>query len=278
LFFKEPTMMNKISLAALLSLALAGPLLGAAVSNKPLPAPQNLTVTVEEGSLEFSWQAVTGAACYRLAVFLDKDKNGSPLAAVWIKGTRYLYGQDPFILKIGGLPSKAPASLQKGSYYRWIVAAAAPGGLRKSDWAGSRFEYSQARPKPTASITPTPMGGGLTVSPENETSTAKTEEPTATATQTPEPENVLKEASSNEDPSMEKAQQLLKERKWEPAQKEFKRLCDQDANNFDAWAGLGDSYLGANLRVEAVDAYRKALALKDDQRIGEWMKKNVRPR
>lgn len=264
----------------MLLLLLACPVfLGAAGAKlKPLPSPQNLTVTADEEGLEFSWQAVPQAACYRLAVFMDKDKNAMPLAAVWIKGTRYRYGQDTYIQKVGGLPSKAPADLQKGSFYRWMVAAAAPGGLRKSDWGSARFEYGAFAPKPTASATPTPMGGELTVSPESDTATAKTEVPTGTVTPTPEPDNVLKEGSSNEDPSFEKAQQLLKDKKWEAAQKEYKRLCDQDPKSFDAWAGLGDAYLGQGLRVEAVEAYRQALTIKDDEKIRAWMKENVRDR
>jgi hypothetical protein len=253
-----------------------------AAAEKPLPAPRNLTVTVEDSVPEFSWQAVTGAACYRLAVFPGLDKNAAPLGAVWIKGTRFRWGQDAFILKIGGLPSKTPGSLQKDEIYKWMVAAAAPGGLRKSDWSSSRFQFSDtAKPNPTASATPTPMGGELTVSPESDTSTAKTEVktegPTPTVTATPEVDNVLKESSS-EEPSMAKAQQLLKDRKWEPAQKEFRRLCDQDPRSFDAWAGLGDAYLGSEMRVEAVEAYRQALTIKDDEKIRAWMKQNVRER
>jgi hypothetical protein len=73
------------------------------------------------------------------------------------------------------------------------------------------------------------------------------------------------------------AKAMLAAGKYEDAEAAFRALLDQNAKNAAAWEGLGDSYAGRSMKVEAASAYEKALQLNaDNERLKDWMQKNVR--
>ncbi len=102
-----------------------------------LPKPEGLAVDTTGGA-SISWDAVDGAAAYRVAVFDQADAEGKRplLAAVWVSGTAWTYGKAGTLPKFGKLPSTKPLPLPSGSTLRVMVAAAREEGADKSEWSG----------------------------------------------------------------------------------------------------------------------------------------------
>ncbi|HTB35268.1 MAG TPA: hypothetical protein VK842_10420, partial [bacterium] len=78
----------------------------------------------------FSWNAVTDAGLYRVAVFDAPDAEGKRLllAAVWVSGTAWAYGDAPAAASAGHLPSTRPLPLPAGHKVRVMVASARADG------------------------------------------------------------------------------------------------------------------------------------------------------
>jgi predicted Zn-dependent protease len=291
-------------LTAALILALALPLLRpVALDGAAFPRPG--AVKVEAPGARISWIPVDGAQLYRVAVFDAPDAEGKRLllAAVWVAGDHWSYGSGPVVARAAKLNSTKALPLPAGHRLRVMVAAAGADGADKSEWTGADFEAAvapeaqpqleavtaTASPSPTAS--PTPAGqpeaasgtadatldieGGdeFKTSPEpavidlqDQTRTAAVGA-TATATDAaPAPAGTLASA-----------QALLNARKDDDAEAAFKALLTQDPRNAAAWEGLGDSYADRSMKVEAADAYGKALAINaDNKRLKAWMESNVR--
>jgi hypothetical protein len=130
----------------------------------PLSKPLSLAVSAT-AEARFVWQAVDGAAVYRVAVFDAADADGKRplLAAVWVKGLHWDYAKGPVVAKVGKLPSTKPLPLPKGRQLRVMVAAARADGSDKSEWAGEDFKVeagpraAEPTPAPTPSFTATPL-------------------------------------------------------------------------------------------------------------------------
>jgi predicted Zn-dependent protease len=59
--------------------------------------------------------------------------------------------------------------------------------------------------------------------------------------------------------TLESARTLLQQGKAEEAEAAYRALLGQDDKNADFWEGLGDSYDARKMKVEAKEAYEKAL-------------------
>ncbi len=65
--------------------------------------------------------------------------------------------------------------------------------------------------------------------------------------------------------------------RFEQAESAYRAILDKDPNNADAWEGLGDSYAGRKMKLEAKESYEKALSLDSTKNnLKEWIDKNVR--
>jgi hypothetical protein len=246
-----------------------------------LPVPQGFAAKFEDGVLVSTWQSVQGATAYRVAFFDEPGADGKRplLAAVWVKGTRYVYGATPTLPKLGALKSTAAAALPAGARLRAMVAAAKDGGADKSDWAGLEIDPAPAADTATPTTSPTPAFNT-----------------TATATPTPEPVGgeefkqspdaaVLDvdegtetaAAAAGAVPTLGEAKGLLASGKLDEAEVAYRALTEKDAADADAWEGLGDVYAGRKMKIEAVEAYEKALSLnKSKSYLNDWIRKNVR--
>jgi tetratricopeptide (TPR) repeat protein len=283
-----------------LALGLTAPLIAA-----PLPKPA--AVTVDPQGPRFSWDAVDGAQLYRVAVFDAPDAEGKRLllAAVWVTADHWAYGGGPVVARAAKLNSTKPLPLPLGHRLRVMVAAAGEDGADKSDWAGADFEAAApkaaAAPRLDAASTATPTATpSPTPSPTAAPGQAQAVSGAAEATldveggdefkSTPEPAVIDLQDSTRTAaaagtptaavagaPSLAAGRALLKSGKDEDAEAVFKALLTQDPRDADAWEGLGDSYADRSMKVEAADAYEKALQINaDNKRLKEWMEKNVR--
>lgn len=64
---------------------------------------------------------------------------------------------------------------------------------------------------------------------------------------------------------------------FEQAESAYRMLLEKDPENADLWEGLGDSFAGRKMKLEAKEAYEKALSLnKAKTHLREWIDKNVR--
>jgi Flp pilus assembly protein TadD len=73
------------------------------------------------------------------------------------------------------------------------------------------------------------------------------------------------------------AKGLVSAGRFEQAETAYRALLDKDPNNADAWEGLGDSYAGRKMKLEAKESYEKALSLdKTKMNLKDWIDKNVR--
>lgn len=124
-----------------------------------LEKPDGLAVEAGAGA-RVSWNGVEDAGLYRVAVFDAPDGEGKRLllAAVWVSGTAWTYGDPPSVASAGHLPSTRPLPLPAGHKVRVMVAAARADGSDKSDWSGTDFKLpgSASRPSPTPEPTAAP--------------------------------------------------------------------------------------------------------------------------
>jgi tetratricopeptide (TPR) repeat protein len=143
-------------------------MLASAVHAETLSKPLSLAVSAT-AEARFVWQAVDGAAVYRVAVFDAADAEGKRplLAAIWVKGLHYDYAKSATIAKIGKLPSTKPLPLPHGRQLRVMVAAARADGSDKSEWAGEDFRLeaeARSAAAPTAVPTAAPTATAVAVS------------------------------------------------------------------------------------------------------------------
>jgi len=79
--------------------------------------------------------------------------------------------------------------------------------------------------------------------------------------------------------ALDDARNLVKERRFEEAQAAFEALTQKDPKDPAAWKGLGDAYAGSNLKLEAMESYRKSLDLNPgDEELKAWFEKYYRPK
>ncbi|HTB34469.1 MAG TPA: tetratricopeptide repeat protein [bacterium] len=162
----------------LVILAAAG--LGLAAAGLPAEAldkPAGLAVDAG-AEIRFTWAKVDDAGLYRVAVFDAPDGEGKRLllAAVWVSGTAWAYGEAPSVPSAGHLPSTRPLSLTAGHKIRVMVAAARADGTDKSDWSGVDFKVPGSAARSAAPATPSP-----TASPSPAVDTAKDLSPSSDA-------------------------------------------------------------------------------------------------
>ena len=285
-------------------LCLVGRSLLAAALDKPI----GLAVDAAAGP-RFSWNRVDQAGLYRVAVFDASDGEGKRLllAAVWVSGTAWAYGDAPAVTSAGHLPSTRPLPLPAGHKVRVMVAAARADGTDKSDWSGTDFSVAGAHSvsAPTASPSPTVVAA-QPVSPSSDAEldlggadefkaspdpavidvqdNTKAAVAAVTASDAASPVGAgsaaaatgAGAASTAGDP-LASAKALLVAGKAEEAEAGFRGVLDQDAKDAEAWEGLGDSYAARSMKVEAASAYEKALQLNaSNERLKQWMHKNVR--
>jgi hypothetical protein len=256
----------------------------------------------------FSWSAVDGAGLYRVAVWKPAASKGGKstlMAAVWVKGTSWTYGdRTGVIAKAGKLAStKAPdPDLAPGVHYKLWVSAYSQDASDKSDWSYLEFtapggdadprasNAAPARSLATATATPTPLV---------ESSMSGAPVGTATVTPTPgagadleldvadefkeTPEAMKSTATASASTlisgtaSLDDARALLQAGKTDLAIASYKKVLDSDATNADAWEGLGDAYDSEKMKIEAKEAYEKALAIDSKRdRLKKWLDDNVR--
>jgi hypothetical protein len=126
-----------------------------------LEKPDGLAVETGAGS-RISWDSVEEAGLYRVAVFDAPDSEGKRLllAAEWISGTAWTYGEPASVASAGHLPSTRPLPLPSGHKVRVMVAAARADGTDKSDWSGTDFKVpgstSHGVPAPEPTLAPSP--------------------------------------------------------------------------------------------------------------------------
>jgi hypothetical protein len=275
-------------LSAFLAAGLAGRLAA-------LPKPASVTVSTAGPAPVIRWGAAEGASFYRVAVFGAPDDEGKrPLmAAVWIKGLSWTYGSKKVASKLGKLPSTPPKPLEPGGDYKVMVSAADGAGADKSDWASAEFslpvaplpaparqglsEITATPTPPEATATPTPT---LQADANGNSGPAELEVDLASEIkETPEAgETGLSPAAATGAPAtLEGARALLQAGKADQAAEIYKALLDKDASNADYWEGLGDSYDAQFMKVEAKEAYEKALAIdKTRLRLRKWLDENVK--
>ena len=284
-------------LLTLALIAIAAPLFAA------LPKPTHVEVSVSGPVPVIRWDEVEGATLYRVAVFGAPDEEGAQalLSAVWVRGLSWPYGNSKVVPKAGKLPSKIGKPLEGGSTYKVMVYAAEDDGANKSDWVSVHFTLKgNTAPAPTASpesMAPMPSAT-MTPTPQPPDSDAM-----MTATPTPAPRLDAKGATGpaelevdlaaefKESPeagetgltktaapaTLEGARALLQKGKAEDAETAYKALLEKDATNADFWEGLGDSYDARKMKIEAKEAYEKALAIDGKrERLTKWMDENVK--
>ena len=310
----------------------------------PLPVPKGLQAEAGEGGLSLSWEAVTGAGLYRVAVFDAPEKDGKRplLAAVWVKGHEYAYGQTLTVPKAGKYPSTKPLPLPSGHKLRVMVAAALADGNDKGEWAGLDVESAaSAKAKVEASATPSPImtatpsptpgkpskdaelevqggeefkqtpdaavldvddagdaaaGGAAATGALNAVAGSATGAASAAATTSSSADSAqattmsatvaTADVKASGTASTEKAagstpwgeaKGLLSAGKFELAETAYRNLLEKEPENADAWEGLGDSFAGRKMKLEAKESYEKALSLnKTKTHLRDWIDKNVR--
>jgi hypothetical protein len=316
----------------ILSLPLAGLLPGIA-SAAGLATPANLAAEPGTGSLSVRWSPVQGAGLYRVAVFDAPEKDGKRplLAAVWVKGTQYLYGQTATVPKAGKFPSTKPLPLPASHRLRVMVSAALADGADKGEWAGvdvdslaAKTELSSAgatlSPTPVPMVSPTPgaapkeaelevqgteefkqspdaavleidetapeAGAGESGAPgpgaaamaaASSAAGAASAAPVAPATAGAASTEVAKQSPADGATPGSQAKALLNAGRFEQAETAYRAMLDKEPANADAWEGLGDSYAGRRMKLEAKESYEKALELnKGKTHLKSWLEKNVR--
>lgn len=258
-----------------------------------LPKPQHFSVSTSDANPSFSWDAVEGASYYRLAVFSPADDSGKRhlLAAAWLDGQSWSYGSDKVIAKVGKLPSSTPKPLIPGVSYRAMLAAADESGADKSDWVSLNFvapSTSVQTLSTTASPSPTPgiaanLSATATASPTPADAAGNSQgaeldmDLAAEFKETPTPGIASSGAPNSLSPSVEAARSLLQAGQAAQSEAMFKQLLDSDATNADYWEGLGDSYDAQMMKIEAKEAYQKALDIDPKRdRLTKWMDDNVK--
>lgn len=261
-------------------------LAGLLLSLAPFAHAAALAVSVDTaGSSPVASWSGGDAALYRVAVLSPADKEGkrATLAAAWVSGTAWTYGSKAGVLpKAGKLPSVESKPLAPGVEYRLMVRPAKADGTYTAEWSARHFKLEAAAAEaalpteePSPSFTPTPLveASANTLDAELEVDLAadfKETPEAAEGAKAPTPTPVLT-------PSFESARALLQAGKAEPAEAVYKSLLDSDAESADAWEGLGDSYDARKMKVEAKEAYEKALSLdKSRDRLKKWLEENVR--
>jgi hypothetical protein len=273
-----------------------------------LPKPAKVDVASVGSSPAFRWDEVEGAALYRVAVFAAPDEEGKRaiMAAVWIKGLSWIYGKGKVVAKAGRLPSTGAKALSPGADYKVMVRAADENGSNMSEWVSAGFSApsasaSQASPSAAAlaPVSPTASPSMTATPPVDAGASASTATPTPTPSakldakgstgpaelevdlasdfkETPEAgEGGLSRTAAPA--SLEAARGLLQQGKADDAEAAYRALLNQDASNADYWEGLGDSYDARNMKIEAKEAYEKALAIDGKRaRLTKWMDDNVK--
>ena len=265
-----------------------------------LAAPASVHVDTGGAEVQVTWSAVEGAGGYGVAVFAPVDAEGKrPLqAAIWVKAGRnsYLYGKDPVLAKAGTLPSTKPLKLSAGVTYRVMVAAAKTDGSDKSPWAATDFTSLGAQvsltPTPSPSPSPSPTPGSVSddaeLVVELDEFKAKPEGAVLDVGDHAEGasmrsglvEQAAPEASSTSaslPTDVPGARALLKAGQPNQSETALRAILAKDASNADAWEALGEALDARRLKVEALEAFEKALAL-DPKRghLKEWIEKNTR--
>jgi tetratricopeptide (TPR) repeat protein len=232
------------------------------------------------------WEGVKEASIYRVAVFASPDEEGKRelMAAVWVKGLSWPYGSDRVLPKAGKLPSTQAKPLSPGSAYKVMVSAARENGADKSDWSSAEFVAAGApsstppSPSPWPTPSPTPLSQAVDAADaEGGSASAEIEvDLAAEFRETPEAgEEGL--ASGAPEATLEGARSLLQQGKSEDAEAAYRALLGKDEANADLWEGLGDSYDARKMKVEAKEAYERALGIdKKRERLKRWLEENVK--
>lgn len=244
-----------------------------------LPRPGGLSVSVS-GTARVSWQPVEGAVLYRVAVFDAADADGKRplLAAVWVEGTAWDYGQGPVLPGAGRLPSTQPLPLPRGRTLRVMVAAARADGADKSEWTGEDFRLpAQAlapASTPTPTATPAPAEPQLVATPGGE---AELElEGGDEFKSSPEPLVIEMEEEKGPGSAATPATAMAKSADPEVEEARLRGRLKTDPENADVWESLGDALLARRMKAEAHEAYTQALALDGSRKhLREWIRKNV---
>ncbi len=270
-----------------------------------LDKPEGLSVTVEDGSPVFHWAPVKGAGVYRLAVWAAPVGDGPrPLVgAIWTRGNSFGWGRANTVAKLAKLPSTAQEPLAVGQPYRWMVAAARADGSGKSDWTGAEMNLPKqevttpaparqsikstatSSPTPSATLSPTPTYSptpdGINAEIEVDLGSDFVEKPASGSATDAAVLNVgaaeASEKSTGAATGMSAAKALLETGDPEGAETAYRAELTKDARNADAWEGLGRSYDARKLKLEAKEAFEKALAI-DPKRedLKQWIEKNTR--
>jgi hypothetical protein len=305
----------------MVGLSLASLFQGTAVYAVGLSTPADLVAEPSAGSLNLRWSPVEGAGLYRVAVFDAPEKDGKRplLAAVWVKGTRYLYGQTTTVPQAGKFPSTKPQPLPSGRRLRVMVAAALADGADKGEWAGMDVDplakampaavAPTALPTPEPTISPTPASAPKEAELEVQGGEEFKQSPDAAVLDIDEGAEAgagegngpaagaavltsaatgagamaagtagesAKTASAGATPAGE-AKALLAAGRFEQAETAYRAVLEKDPADADAWEGLGDSYAGRRMKLEAKESYEKALELnKSKTHLRSWIEKNVR--
>lgn len=278
-----------------------------AAKRSPLPKPEGLSVTYEEGTPVFHWAAVPGAGVYRLAVWAAPTEEGArPLiGAVWTRNPGFGWGRDSTVAKLAKLPSTSQEPLAAGQPYRWMVSAARVDGSGKGDWSGAELIVPKqqpvapataparqslahsATPTPSATASPSPTPapsfsptpGGAEAEIEVDLGSDFTEQPAAGAGAAAAVLNVgdSVEPASPSSSSLSSAQALLENGDLDAAETAYKNELTKNPLSADAWEGLGRSYNARNLKLEAKEAFEKALAIDPSREdLKQWIEKNTR--
>jgi tetratricopeptide (TPR) repeat protein len=270
-----------------------------------LPKPAKVDVTSLGSTPIFRWDEVEGAALYRVAVFAAPDEEGKRaiMAAVWIKGLSWAYAKGKVLPKAGKLPSTPAKALTAGADYKVMVRAADEEGANMSEWVSASFvapligsaqaisAAAQAALSATASPSMTQTPAWLPVSATASATPTPTAQVDAKGATGPAELEVDLAGDFKETPeagegglsktaavtTLEGARALLQQGKADDAEAAYRALLNQDATNADYWEGLGDSYDARNMKIEAKEAYEKALAIDGKRaRLLKWMDDNVK--
>jgi hypothetical protein len=314
------------------ALIIAGVLIAGSLRAAALAVPQGLAADVNPGSLSLSWSPVEGAGLYRVAVFDAPEKDGKRplLAAVWVKGHEYVYGQTATVAKAGKFPSTKPLPLPAAHKLRVMVAAAKANGDDKGEWAGLDVEsagavkasapIATATPTVTSTTTPSAVSGTATTK-DAELEVQGSEEfkqtpdaavleidesgdaeagaaglaagaagaatgvasaaagaamDTSSACAVPAGTATV-QSSVSAASTLGEAKGLNVSGHFEQAETAFRSLLEKEPENADLWEGLGDSFAGRKMKLEAKESYEKALSLnKAKTHLKDWIDKNVR--
>ena len=267
-----------------------------------LSKPSSASFTQNGSDIRFTWSAVEDAAVYRIAVFAPRDQSGeAPLvAAVWVNATSWTYGDRGVVKKVGKLASTPLEKLKSGIEYRWMVSAADSNGENKSEWTGGVFKLKSAAAPVEAARIPTVSPAPVTSQEDDletldfseEPETGETLAATASDMETDEalPAPVaahpvavpLKDEDSAADVErreLDMAQSLMTHKKWSDAEENWRSLLRRNAANAQYWEGLGLALDGQGLKLEAREAFDRALAWDSDRPVSRaWLQENVRSR